>query len=220
MTKKLIVGYRTDRRTKPERISVPDFEAMCPKSFTGDKRAARIAEDKAKWEAALSNQPYTGHLVEVHLIDPSNKKAETFAPKPKVSVTHQVCDYLKEHYPKAWPADILEKYVPEVAVLGFNPRHFLKMLGLTASLPAVGCSLPPAAWFGNADHRDIEAALMPSDYSFLDWELVIEARRIGLSKQDAAHYDDVLEDWTGPGTTTAQQDAEVAAIFAGQLKFI
>lgn len=115
-----------------------------------------------------------------------------------------------------------------VVIIGFDPRRFLKVLGIELSLPLPGNEpLPPGLWYGNTDHRDIEEAVLPKpECKLLSWPHVIQARRPRpelaeeerLKDPDVAKYDKLFKDWVGPGQDP-EQDARIALTWASQLNF-
>jgi len=220
MTAKIFVGFRT----RP----VEDFKEFMPK-FS----ASRVLTDPKKIEADIQakaemfvstckDAPYTGTFDEVFLVDRRKKKVLQWLYPPKDSDKPRICvsvrNYLLKAYPTAWDWDTHGKR-PEVVFLGFNPRLFLKMLGLECSLPGVGKPLPPKLWYSNSDHRDIEEAVLPKDFEkVLTLDTVIKRRR-PLDPEAAKKWDEHVKDWPGPGQVP-RKDVEIAIELAAQLGFL
>lgn len=225
MTKLIFVGYRTQ--------VIAGYEALMPE-FNGnagtkdpEKIAEQIADKKAKWLLNAADQAYTGTFAEVHLLIPSLEKSFSFKAEGrggdtgKPMVCRAVRDTLLKLFPNAWADNLHSESRKEVeaAFVGFEPRVFLKMLGLECTLPVHNCPLPVSLWYNNSDHRDVTKAVMPEDFKGLDWELVTKIRRIGLTGEDLVKYDALFKDWKGPGAC-AEQDAKIAWLLSGQLGFV
>lgn len=217
---KIMIGYRT-RLVPGAEKNLPDFKY--PSNY---KDAGKIAEYKKEAATAFledaKNMPYTGTFDEVYLADDKNNKAMMWSSsvdetKPPVSV--RVRNYLLKYYPDVWNNDgLLQKGGPKAIIIGFNPRTFLKMLGLECSLPAINKPCPLGLWYSNIDHRDIEEAIMPKDFKGLTLAYVLKHRR-PVDLEDAKHWDELLTDWPGPGTFP-EKDALIATELATQLGFV
>lgn len=214
MPKKLIIAFTT-RAVKVD-ISLLNFDLTPPKSY---KKAEAIAEWQAtrgaQIEAQLKNQPYTGTFDRLWIADPANKdlaKWKYRAPdsgKQPVSIAAR--NWILKRFPNAWPNSTHPGFKsPEVIFLGFNPRLFLKMLGLECCLPAnqpedeaESNLLPLSMWYTNTDHRDVGEAAMPKEFN-LTWPLVLSQRGIDAGK------------WAGPGSDV-EKDMIVATELSTQL---
>ena len=200
---------------------LPDANDLTPpgsmkKAETIDKWREE-QQEKLKVEAAM--QPYSGTFDEVHLSDmgPSKRQA-TFkyraADSGRQPVSLAVRSWLLREYPDAWPDSPISGGNPEVIFVGFNPKLFLRILGTECSLPCnqpddgTRNTLPLSLWYGNSDHRDLEHAVMPSEYK-LTWPIVLKARGI---------YE-VFKDWEGPGKNVAR-DLDLALDLGMQLGLI
>lgn len=216
-THKILVGWRTRPVDNVETL-LPTFKP--PSNYKNeDKIKEYLAEKKAEFLAMAKDQPYTGTFAEVYLLDtgPSKNTGHWLdtdrpytgkGPKPPVCVT--VRNWILKRYPNAWPDDTNPgSRKPEVVFLGFEPRNFLKMLGLECSLPWINKPLPAAMWYGNTDHRDIAEACIPKDYAkTLDWATVFKVRGI-IPK----------EGWTGPGQDPTE-DVRLILELGTQLGFL
>jgi hypothetical protein len=213
----LFVGYKT--------CTIPDVE-----KFTPEFKAPAHWKDKAKIEAAVTEkreafqaeahlQPYTGTFDEVVLIDAKNQKSLRYvrgaADEGKSPVSVRVRNYLLKTYPDAWGNDPCEVKKPSVTFVGFDPRLFLKVLGLECSLPSVGKPVPLRLWYNNSDHRDITEAVLPKDYKNLDLKTVLKLRR-PVEPEAIVKWDALVKDWDGPGKDPAK-DAQLSVELALQL---
>ena len=143
--------------------------------------------------------------------------------KVKVPVCVQVQKWLLENFPNAWSPEVHAPYgLPAAYFIGFNPRRFVKTLGIDCSLPVNDVKLAAGVWFSNSDHRNIEEAAMPSTESkHIDWPVVFAARRRGLKGKDLARHDALINGWFeagGPGIDP-ERDVKIAMMLAGQLRF-
>jgi hypothetical protein len=224
MSVKIFVGYTT--RPVPDEILkdlMPKFEG---RSGTKDEEKIKeqIAEKEAKWKEDCADMPYTGTFDAVHIVVPCKELSVTyksdgrqpFGEKPSVSA--QVRAFLMKHFKDVWGNEMNSRGTDEAIFVGFNPRRFLKMLGIECSLPEVGKPCPAELWFGNSEHRDIEEAVMPKDFKLLDWKTVIARRRLGLDDDVQKDFDELFEDWDGPGADP-EQDVAIAITMATQLGF-
>ena len=223
MTHKIFIGYRT-RVVDTLAAMLPEFQAN--KGFTDPKKIANdIADKKETFTQIAKDMPYTGIFDEVFLIDPKNEKRLQYVhaekkegKEEKSPVPLRVRNYLLKAYPNAWTQDTHEVKIPEVVFVGFNPRLFLKILGLECSLPYIGKPLPPKLWYSNSDHRDIEEAVVPTGFKFLDLTIALKRRR-PLQTESAKAWDQLLNGWTMPGILP-EKDAQLALELSAQLGFI
>jgi hypothetical protein len=222
---KVFVGYTT--RRVPDEWLTSLTPVFSPRGGTTDpaKIAAQIAEKKAAWEAEAASMPYTGTFDKVCLLEPSRKLSVSFDSKDrfpfgeKPAVSAQVGQWLLKHFPGAWSDEPNFRGQHSVVFVGFNPKLFLKLLGLECSLPVSKVKLPLSLWYGNSDHRDIQEAVMPKDFATFEWKSITAARRRGLNEEDAAKYDTGFADWNGPHVN-AEADRFVSTVFGAQLGFI
>jgi hypothetical protein len=89
--------------------------------------------------------------------------------------------------------------------LGFDPRTFLKMLGLECS--TAGAPLPPSVWYATTLHRDVAEALMPAEFKHVPLAWVLKRRGIAVPG------------WERPGVDP-ELDARVVVNAADQLGFL
>lgn len=219
---KIFIGYRTRPAAGVEKV-LPEFKA--PSHYKDPaKIAAYVAEARAAFTANAQNMPYTGTFDEVVLIDGKHHKvlqwshaAAEEGGKPLVSV--RVRNYLLKHFPDAWTDDgTLRKGGPAVIFVGFDPRTFLKILGLECSLPAVNRRCPLGLWYSNTDHRDITEAVLPKEFTGLTLPYVLKMRR-PTDGETAKRWDEALADWPGPGVFP-EKDARITVELATQLGFV
>lgn len=211
VTNYLLVSYRT---IPVPGIPTPTFQA--PSNYKDEaKIKSYIAEKAEQYQVECANQPYTGTFAEVRLGDTKSEDSivwnssdrKPFGTKMPISLV--VRDWLLKRYPNAWPHTLMHPPAaakPEVIFVGFNPRLFLKILGIECSLPenqprtSTGEEdpkksnvLPLSMWYGNADHRDIAEAVRPKDVcGDVPWSVVLQRR--GLLPR--------FNDWLGPGVDT------------------
>lgn len=227
---KLFVGYRTKLRPGAE-TAVPTFKA--PANY---KDAAKITafqeERKAGFMEAAKNMPYTGTFDEVYLIDPQARDEKdpekkkfkflryTWHPpeegKPPIAV--RVRNYLQKWYKWAWAHETVGRRPAEVVFVGFDPRTFLKILGLECSLPEINKPCQLGMWYGNSDHRDIGEAVCPKEFGGLTLPFALSFRR-PQAESEAAYWDAWVKGWTGPGENP-EADARIAVELAKQLGFL
>lgn len=220
MTYKLFIGYRMRAAVGLKKI-VP---AITPPSNYKDKDkiAAFVAEAKAAFEAEAKNMPYTGTFDEVFLVDPAHEQALqwVYSDDPsKPSIAVRVSNYLLKTFPKAWEGDIGEHETPQVIFIGFDPKRFLKVLGLECSLPRVGKALPPRVWYGSNNYRDILEAVQPDAYcKRLDIKDIAAERRPTEEAAGKA-WDALLAGWDGPHQNP-KTDVSLTVELATQLRLI
>lgn len=225
MTTKLIVGYRT-RLVNEDAISSIMPEIKAPAHYKDEEKIkAYIEEAKGRFLAEAKDYPYMATFDEVYFFDATNMRPKFWTYKgrepgsKKAPICLAVRNWLLTTFPEAWGWDMMDnRKPPSVIFIGFNPRGFLKMLGLECSLPLHKKPLPPKLWYSNSDHRDIEEAVCPKDYKQLSLKIALQARR-PLDPQAAALWDENLKDWPGPGADP-QKDAVLATELASQLGFL
>lgn len=217
-TKKLIVAYRTRLRPGADKAT-PEFRA--PANYKDQaKIAADVEEKRAAFLADAKNMPYTGTFDEVYIADAEHDGAAQWKHPAEDSgkrpVSVRVRDYLVKHYPGAWADDVVRGR-PAVVFIGFDPRTFLKILGLECSLPGL-TRAPVGLWYGNADHRDIGEAVMPKEFKGLSLPYVLQQRR-PVDPDDAKKWDALVSGWPGPGVRP-EDDVAIAITLADQLGFL
>jgi hypothetical protein len=119
-------------------------------------------------------------------------------------------DWLLTEFPTAWDhsVSLFRRKEPEAVFVGFNIRRFVKMLGIECTLPRNRANptdnnaLPLSMWYGNADYRDMNEAIMPGVDTPLS--TVLEARGIEAAS------------WEGPGTD-ADREIMITTELASQL---
>lgn len=216
---KIFIGYTT--KLVPD-MPEPTFTA--PGNYKDEaKIKANIEDQQTKYREMAALQPYTGALDTVAIVDPVNEKTGFWRDQPdgdKGPLCVRVASWLTKTYPDAWEHTTNPRGKrPKAIFIGFNPRLFLKMLGLECSLPEnqpqsegrrdtrTAVYAPLGLWFANGDHRDIQEAVMPREFS-LSWDIVLKRRQ--LVEFAAKHK------WDGPGKD-ADADSKMAAVLAGQL---
>lgn len=214
----IFVGYRLKE--------VPYLDDLLQAIPEGDDDKSKAAAVKArdKVRTCAKENLYTCTFDEVFLAIPTMEKARLFKSeghKEGYSVSATVSGFLLKLFPQAWPdALFTPRGDPEAIFMGFDPRFFLKLLGLECSMPMHGCALPVSMWYGNSDHRDIGEAVMPkTETKQLDWPLVLAARGLGMAADDKARYDAMIKNWQGPGVHP-QQDVDIVIAMATQLGFL
>ena len=220
---KIFVGYRLRPIPDVEKW-MPEFAA--PSNYKDEAKIKDYIEaKKEEFATAAAGLPYLATFEDVCLIDPQSEKALRFEyvdpTSNKQSVAVRVRNYLLKAYPKAWAnaAHYDPSRLPGAIFIGFDPRRFLKVLGLECSLPTVDKPCPLRLWYGNADHRDIEEAVCPKDFApWLNIKTVLKMRR-PIDPNAIEHWDTITKDWTEPGHN-AQQDAMLSIELATQLGFL
>lgn len=227
---KIFVGYKTRLREGADKV-LPEFKA--PANYKAADKIAQYQEEKKQaFLIDAKNMPYTGTFDEVCIIDPNardeknpeQKKTKALLYKwhppedGKPSVAIRVRNYLLKNYPSAWGNDTHGRSKPEVIFVGFDPRTFLKMLGLECTLPGVDKPCPLGMWYSNSDHRDIGEAICPKDFAGLTLPFALKFRR-PADEEDAATWDKFTAGWTGPGENP-EADARIAIELATQLGFL
>lgn len=219
-THKLVVGWRTRPVDNAEELLATVLEQFkAPANYKDEVKIKEyLAARKAELLAAARDMPYVSTFDEVMIVDtgPLKRKGHWVAkdrpykgdgPKPPICVA--VRDWILKGYPRAWPDDTNPgSRKPEVVFLGFEPRGFLKLLGVECSLPWVNSPLPVAMWYGNTDHRDIGEACIPREYKELDWATVFKVR--GITPKAG---------WVGPGQDP-EEDVRLVFELGTQLGFL
>lgn len=225
-TAKIFVGYRTRLVQGVEKLT-PEFTP--PGNYKTPEAIAKWQTEKAEdFKVAAANQPYTGTFDAVVVCDPASERIKEWNFKGrepgntdgKKAVSLAVRDWILNTYGEAWPNETHPAHngPPKAVFIGFEPKVFLKMIGIECSLPPISKPLPPPMWYSNSDHRDITEAVMPSGFKNLDWSIVLKTRR-PLDEDDAEKYDAVIKDWPGPGINP-KQDVHIAVMLATQLGFV
>lgn len=204
----ILVGYKTSAIEDVRRF-MPVFKG---RTGTNDpaKIAAQIQEKEEDWLAQSGSMPYTSQLSEVCIMLPSFGKLMTFNAEErksagKMPICRSIKNFLLKHYKQTWSNDIFNRPSDQrVMFIGFDPKHFLKLLGIECSLPSVRDPLPLSMWYGNTDHRDITEMVLPKDYANLSWETLLKVRREGLSEEELKQYDEHVAGWTKPGDNPTQ----------------
>lgn len=199
MSSIIVVGYRT-RPVGNVLELMPAFKA--PSHWKDpEKINSSIEEQKQQYLKNAKDAPYTGTFDCVFMLDIGEKKVmqwdyrEPGAGKSPISVA--VRNYLTKTYPTGWEDKVYDTRNPPFRVVGFNPRRFLKILGLECSLPSVNKPLPPRMWYNNQEHRDIVEAVLPRDFEkLLDLPTVLKQRRPDGDARKK--WDEKLNGWEGP----------------------
>ncbi len=214
---KIFIGYKTRTVEGIEKL-LPEFKA--PSHWKDkDKIAADVAEKREAFLANAKDMPYTGTLSEVTFVDSFTKKTLQWKDDPeKPPVSVRVRNYLLKNYPDAWSNDTHDRKPPTVILVGFDPRTFLKILGLECSLPKINKPCPLGLWYTNTDHRDIAEAVMPKDFKGLTLPYVLKFRE-PIDPADAAKWKELVKDWPGPGVFS-DRDALLTVALATQLDLL
>lgn len=211
MPKNIYVGYRLVAAAGIEKL-MPDFQAP-PTYKDPDKIKANIEEQKQKYLDEAAQQPYTGTFDEVALCLAAGEESRVFVrPDPadttKLPISVQVRNFLMKTFEKEkpWDQDAIAEREGQPAVIfwGFEPRLFLKMLGLECSLPQYNSTgkdrrCPPHLWYANQDHRDVGTAIVPTEFRRLTLPVALKARAPTEPKEIHDKWLKDLEGWPGPG---------------------
>lgn len=222
MNNYIFIGYRT-RPIDNAKDFMPTFTANRTLKDQ-DKINADIAAKQAVFNEECKNCPYIGTFDEVFLVDPQQEKALQWTYKApdsgKPMVAASVSNYLLKHYADGWSDKDYNSKTPPFRVCGFNPRLFLKMLGLECSLPRIGKKLPLRMWYNNSEHRDTEEAVRPiQDFGkLIALDGVLKHRR-PMDEEDGKRWDDLVKGWPGPGVLP-EKDAKLSVELATQLGFL
>lgn len=117
-------------------------------------------------------------MARVVILDPLSMKFQEFKagkarfrptgfPKGEpVPIAVQAAGWLEKHYAKALPNTLLEQFGTKredtLAFLGFEPRKFIKHLGIECA--RLGRPAKAGLWYANSDHRDMKGAIMPEPF--------------------------------------------------------
>ncbi len=213
----LAIGYKLKLAVSEAMLPeiMPDFSDRVPSNYKDPiKIQEKIEELKASWFAEAARTPYLCTFDAVQINDVVNERSTTLFSKDrglgdkKRPISLVVRSWLLKHYPKAWHDELVDRKKPEVIFVGFEPRQFLKVLGIECSLPGYDSPLPVSLWYNTLDHRDITEACMPAEHQKrLDWRLVLSRRQVA-----------VKEGWSGPGDD-AIEDARIVGELGAQLGF-
>lgn len=170
----LYVGWETGPNgLVPPAGSMPEFKDI------GGKNPRDAASQEREWLAEFARGPFGGTMTRVMLIDPVGNVAQEFKldkavyrpkgfpAKQPVPVAIQVAGWLEKHYAKTLAKDLAAELGKQgkgsLSFVGFEPRRFIKHLGLECSR----LGYPPrlGLWYANSDHRDIGSALMPEPFN-------------------------------------------------------
>lgn len=189
-TPAIFVGWKMRKREGLE-LQRPLFSA--PANYKDpEKISAYVAEKSAAWESGLGSQAYTGTFDSIVLADSANNKIGSWfyagrePGSKKASVAAAARNWLLNLWGDHWsdnmfPAD--DK--PPVVFYGFEPRLFLKLLGIECSLPSVAAPLPLSLWCGESAHRhsvDVFNLLVPREHAaMVDWRTVLAVRGVDVN---------------------------------------
>ncbi len=185
----LCIGYQTKPLTADVPAEfVPKFE---PKSGKNPKTSDEL---QAEWVAEFQQTPYGATMSRCMIIDPAGVAQEftegkaVYRPKgfPKdqdVPVVLQVAGWLEKTYGKTVANDLAQQLSGDntggLMLLGFNPRGFVKQLGIEAA--RLGSPAKLGFWFANSDYKDMGNAILPEPYS-RSYELELALKACGLYK--------------------------------------
>jgi hypothetical protein len=161
----------------------------------------------------LDRMPYTGYLSDVALYASSRPISDMFTTagykrrEHDLPIAVQAVDWLLNVFPDVWSNDLAYNGSRRVMFVGFEPKIFLKFLGIECMM--AGQPIPLSLWYGNSDHRDLMTAVMPSEFKSLDWPIVFKAiRGTILDKEQLAKFDKLTVGWD-PGVD-AERDLAVS----------
>lgn len=223
---KIFIGYTT--RTIPDEMLqelIPEIE---PDGRIKDeeKKAESVRERTEAWKLKAASSPYLGTFDRVSISIPGKSGSTTlkcddrapFGKKP--SVASQIIAFLTKYCPNVWDDNTNYSGRHDAVFVGFNPRCFLKMLGLECALAHyAGKPAPVSLWYNNSEHRDIEEAVKPKEFKELNWDIVLKSYRRGLTGDELTTFDEVFDGWTEPGHD-AEQDVVAAMTLASRINFI
>jgi hypothetical protein len=220
MTAHIIVGYRT-RLVADARALMPDYVA--PSNWKDKAKINEYIDGKQQeFLTAALEVPYTATLDQVFLVDTGNGRMiqwDFIADPNKACVSVRVRNYLVNIYGKGWSEKEYKVSDPPFRIIGFNPRRFVKILGLECSMPAIAKPLPLKMWYSNAGHRDIGKAILPKEFrDTLSLDKILRSRR-PTSDVARERWDKILEDWKGPHIHP-EKDALLTVELATQLGFL
>lgn len=214
VTAKLLVGYRTKPVDNIKDL-VPKFQA--PANYKDkDKIDAYVAASEAEFMQSAHLNPYLGTLDYVVIVDKANERIGRWSSKGREKGSGQlpVClaarAWLLKEYPEAWSSELVDRPTkPRAMFIAFEPRTFLKLLGIECSLPPNDNPLPASMWYGNVDHRDITEAMIPREAAkFVTWSTVFTQR--GIKPK---------EGWVGP-CVDPEEDVVLLTELASQVNFL
>lgn len=190
MSSVVFVGYRlAGKRGLDLDAVIPEFK---PHGLIKDqlKKLADVQAKEEKWRENSEQLLYTGELAEVQLIgvdcdaaaqcDPRASVVRAYfkrgewcdspffaehLQKPIWSVALQMRHWLLSMYGRNW----LEKNwqtmhsTGEVLFVGFDVKQGIKVLGIDCAL--TGNPLPLPLWYSSSDYRDMESAIVPSEWA-------------------------------------------------------
>jgi hypothetical protein len=216
---KLIVAYTLRQAELPEELLVPVIGDP-PKTHKKPEAIEKWKQEQiASFQAGLSKQPYTGTFDRLWIADPAHGELGKWSYRSPKSGKQPICiaarNWILKRYPNAWTDNSHPKGVAEAVFVGFNPKLFLKILGLECSLPAnqskddkKSHALPLSMWYGHSDYRDIEEAAIPASVCHsVSWRMMLQLRGIEV------------EGWNGPGKDV-EKDMLVATELAAQFNMI
>jgi len=203
---KIFVAYKTRLRENVEL----DFSHLSPPANYKDQ--AKIAQWLEEKRIALTleadTQPHTATFAEVIIVDSANKKQFNFAYRAPGSgrqpISAAIRDWILKQYPKAWQDNTHQTGAPEAIFVGFEPRRFLKIIGLECARS--GQHLPLSLWYNNSDHRDIQEVFMPSEVTVTGWKSIMNDFGCG----------EIAKDWAGPGLNL-DQDLKIMLVLAASV---
>lgn len=191
----IVVAY-TLRAVPDSRMIMPTFEA--PGNYKDPEKIAEYIKKRQELfpiEGAVS-MPYTATFDAVKLYAPGDAVDDN-------SITTMHHEGRKPFGPKASVANLASAWLKkkldqgDFYLVGFNPRLFLKVLGIECSLPGSEAPAPPELWYATDRSRDLLEAVKPAEFKDLDWNMVIKARR-PLETEGRDAYDRVTADYKGP----------------------
>ena len=154
----VLVGYTLQARLDAEQL-MPEFEA--PSNYGAEKAAEYVSKQRAAWLAGgCAESPYTGTLASCTLACFPPVHGDVLDPKiMECPDTDELSGLLKDCYGGLFDRNGEYKLDGVVRFIGFEPRRFLKILGLEAA--EKGNPLPQDLWYGGSEYRDIEAMVCP-----------------------------------------------------------
>lgn len=205
--KRVFVGYSRDR--------APWMDALLKNTVV----ASEVSEvtnptDKRRKAAEAKDVPYLGFFNEVCLatlpLDATHVVSFKLDPNNPQQLIQDVVRTLVAWCPDVWDNNPVDTDRGKATIIGFNPRLFLKMLGLSSAALRQSVGRPPLTlWYNNTDHRDLEEAFLPSECKNLSWATVFAVIRLHMTVDDAAKFGKLIAGWTGPGVNP-YQDLQLA----------
>lgn len=233
LTTRFFVGYKTKALPQEKlKALMPEFQAA-RNLKDPEKIKADLELRRAAYMENAANTPYTGTFDTVMIsrcrVRPPGEAAEhddrdvakfsfRAAEEGGVPVCLRVKKWLLTACPAAW-TELKDRYRnPEAVFFGFNPRLFLKMLGIECSLPEHRDPLPLRMWYDTDGYRDLEEALLPTECKGLTLQSAV-ARRRPVDPQSAEEWDRRIAVWKGPGSD-AEADLWFTTVLAAQLGMV